>query len=283
MDNKLKKIGITGASGFIGRNLLNHLSSRGYEVTGFTSSQGAQDLDFLDLNDVAQLESKLKTIEILIHSAWMGSDRRNRNIAEVQKENISMVRNLVSVQKNTNITKIIGIGSQEELLDGDQPWSDDAKIHSSSEYGKAKHEIFNILSSSQAHFTWARLFSVYGRGDKRDWIITKAVEHIKDNRTVSFGQCSKPWSLTHIDDISFAFELMIKNNTCGVLNLSNLDAPLLINHLQLLESLARKNLFTFNENNTEERELSRTNGIIDTIGWEPKLSREERFFELLHQ
>ena len=67
MDNKLKKIGITGASGFIGRNLLNHLSSRGYEVTGFTSSKDAQDLDFLDLNDVAQLESKLKTIEILIH------------------------------------------------------------------------------------------------------------------------------------------------------------------------------------------------------------------------
>ena len=283
MDQKLKKIGITGATGFIGRNLLKHLSSRGYEVTGFTSRKDVQDLDFLDLNDVAQLESKLNAIEILIHSAWMGSDRRNRNIAEVQKENVFMVRNLVSAQKNTNITKIIGIGSQEELFDGDQPWSDDAKIHSSTEYGKAKHEIFDILSSSQANFTWARLFSVYGKDDKRDWIITKAVEHINDNRKVSFGKCSKPWSLTHIDDISFAFELIIKNNTCGVLNLSNLDAPSLINHLQLLESLARKNLFTFNENNTEERELSRTNGIIDTIGWEPKLSREERFLELLHQ
>ncbi len=283
MDEKLKKIGITGATGFIGRNLLNHLLSRGYEVTGFTSRKDVQDLDFLDLNDVSQLESKLNTIEILIHSAWMGSDRRNRNIAEVQNVNITMVKNLVSAQKNTNITKIIGVGSQEELLDGDQPWSDDAKIHSSTEYGKAKLEIFDILSSSQANFTWARLFSVYGRDDKRDWIITKAVEHINDNRTVSFGKCSKPWSLTHIDDISFAFELMIKNNTCGVLNLSNLDAPSLINHLQLLESLARKKLFTFNENNIEERELSRTNGIIDTIGWEPKLSREERFLELLHQ
>ena len=283
MDAILKKIGITGAGGFIGRNLFNHLSSRGYDVIGFTSSQDTQDLDFLDLNNAAQLESKLKNIEILIHSAWIGSDRRNRNISEIQKENISMVRNLVSAQKNTNITKIIGIGSQDELLDGDQPWSDDAKMHSSSEYGKAKHEIYDILSSSQANFTWARLFSVYGVSDKRDWIITNAVNHIKENRAVSFGQCSKPWSLTHIDDISFAFELIIKNNTCGVLNLSNLDAPLLINHLQLLESLARKKLFTFNQNSIAERELSRTIGIIDTIGWKPKLSRGERFLELLRQ
>lgn len=279
----MKKIGITGAGGFIGRNLLNHLLSRGYDVTGFTSSQDTHDLNFLDLKDVAQLESKLKTIEILIHSAWMGSDRKNRNIAKVQKENVFMVRNLVSAQKNTNITKIIGIGSQEELFDGDQPWSDDAKIHSSSEYGKAKHEAFDILSTSHVNFTWTRLFSVYGRGDKRDWIIPKAVKYIKDNRVTSFGQCSKPWSLTHIDDISYAFELIIKHNVSGVLNLSNLDAPLLRNHLQLLESMARKNLFTFTENNIKERELSRTFGIIDTIGWEPRLSREERFFELLGQ
>jgi nucleoside-diphosphate-sugar epimerase len=281
VDAKLKKIGITGASGFIGRNLLNYLSTCGYDITGFTSSHGCKDLSFLDLNDVNQLESKLKTIEILIHSAWTGSDRKNRDIAEVQRRNINMVKNLVIAQKNTNITKIIGIGSQEELIDGDQPWSDDAKFNSSTEYGKAKHEIFSILSNSRMNFTWVRLFSVYGRNDKRDWIFTNAVKYINENRTASFGLCSKPWSLTHIDDILFAFELIIKNNIFGVLNLSNLEAPLLINHIQLLESLAGKRLFTFVENSIPERELSRTIGAIDTIGWEPRLSREERFIELL--
>jgi len=281
VDTKLKKIGITGANGFIGWNLLSYLSSKGYEVAGFTSNQDSERLNFLDLNNVTDVESKLKDIDILIHSAWAGSDRSSRNIAAVQEKNVSMMKNLISAQKNTNITKIIGIGSQEELLDGEQPWSDDARIIPSSEYGKAKLEAFNILSSSLASFTWVRLFSVYGRGDKRDWIITKAIQYLKENRKTSFGLCSKPWSLTHVDDISCAFELIIKNDTCGVLNLSNLDAPLLMDHLHLLESLAGKKLFTFRENNTPERELSRSIGLVDTIGWKPSLNREERFFELL--
>ena len=281
MDTKLKKIGITGANGFIGGNLLRYLSSKGYEVTGYTSNQNNEGLNFLNLNDVTEMESKLQDIDVLIHSAWTGSDRRSRNITAIQEKNISMMKNLINAQKNTNIKKIIGIGSQEELLDGEQPWSDDAKIVPSSEYGKAKLETFNTLSSNLANFTWVRLFSVYGRGDKRDWIITKAIKCINENHKALFGQCSKPWSLTHIDDISSAFELIIKNDTCGVLNLSNLDAPLLIDHLRLLESLAGKKLFTFRENNTPERELSRSIGLIDTIGWKPSLNREKRFFELL--
>ena len=277
----MKKIGITGANGFIGGNLLRYLSSKGYEVTGYTSNQNNEGLNFLNLNDLTELESKLQDIDVLIHSAWTGSDRSSRNITAIQEKNISMMKNLISAQKNTNIKKIIGIGSQEELLDGEQPWPDNAKIVPSNEYGKAKLETFNTLSSNLANFTWVRLFSVYGRGDKRDWIITKAIKCINENHKAAFGQCSKPWSLTHIDDISSAFELIIKNDTCGVLNLSNLDAPLLIDHLQLLESLAGKKLFMFRENNTPERELSRSIGLIDTIGWKPSLNREKRFFELL--
>ena len=69
MDTKLKKIGITGANGFIGWNLLSYLSSKGYEVAGFTSNQDSERLNFLDLNNVTDVESKLKDIDILIHSA----------------------------------------------------------------------------------------------------------------------------------------------------------------------------------------------------------------------
>jgi nucleoside-diphosphate-sugar epimerase len=277
----VKKIGITGSNGFIGQSLLHYLTSLGCAVKGFTSNSMAQGLTYLDLTDVAQMESKLADIDILIHSAWVGSDRVNRNKFDVQQKNICITKNLVEISKNTNIDRILGIGSQDELLDGEQPWKDESKTFPLSEYAKAKKESFDVLATSSVNFTWARLFSVYGKSDKRNWIITKAVKSLREDRPAIFGKCSKPWSLTHIEDVAVAFELLIENEINGIVNISNLESPSLKNHLQLLQSISRKDLFTFEQNDTSERELSRTVGIIDKIGWKPKLSREERFLELL--
>ena len=148
---------------------------------------------------------------MLIHLAWVGSDRGNRNFSEIQQRNVLIAENIVSVLKDTNISRLIGVGSQDELLDGEQPWQDHSKIYPTNAYSKAKNQCFEIFSESITNFTWARLFSVYGRNDKRSWVITEAVKAIKNNTTVSFGNCSKPWSLTHINDVCLAFELLLEN------------------------------------------------------------------------
>lgn len=125
------------------------------------------------------------------------------------------------------------------------------------------------------------MFSVYGRGDKRNWILTKAIKYLKENLKASSGKCSKPFSLTRVHDIAVGFDLIIKDNTCGVSNLSSLDFPLLIDYLKFLELLAQKNLFTFIENDTPEWELSRKVESIDTIRWQPTLDKKEGFLEVL--
>ena len=281
MDNQVRKIGITGANGFIGQNTLKYFASLGYSVKGFTSSDSIPSLTYLDLNDPAQMESKLADIDVLIHSAWVGSDRFNRDKSDVQDKNISIAKNLIKISRNTNISRIVGIGSQDELLDGEQPWKDESRMFALTEYAKAKVASFNIFATSAVNFTWARLFSVYGKSDRRDWIITRAVKCLREDIPVTFGKCSKPWSLTHIEDVAIAIELLVKKEISGSVNISNLESPSLKNHLQLLQSISCKNLFTFRPNATLERELSRTHGVIDKIGWKPTVNRKERFLELL--
>jgi nucleoside-diphosphate-sugar epimerase len=277
----VRKIGITGANGFVGQNTLKYFESLGYLVKGFTSSDSIQSLTYLDLNDLTQMESKLVDIDVLIHSAWVGSDRFNRDKSDVQDKNIAIAKNLMKISRNTSISRIVGIGSQDELLDGEQPWKDESKMFALTEYAKAKVESFNIFASSAVNFTWARLFSVYGKFDKRDWIITRAVKCLREDIPATFGKCSKPWSLTHIEDVAVAIELLVKKEVNGIVNISNLESHSLKNHMQLLQSISGKDLFTFAPNATPERELSRTPGVIDKIGWKPILNREERFLELL--
>jgi nucleoside-diphosphate-sugar epimerase len=281
LDAELIKVGITGSGGFIGGNLASQLVAKGYSVRAFTSNRRNHDLVYLDWKHEKQVEAEFKDLDVLIHCAWLGSDRQSRLNAEVQKKNLLVADRIVKIQKHVGIPKIIGVGSQDELIDGDQPWTDNAKISPSSEYAKAKYQTLNIFKENIENFTWARLFSVYGKNDKRDWIINNAVKAIKNNVGITFGECSKPWSLTHVNDISTAFETILNKSLTGVVNISDLNAPSLRNHLELMQSLAKKELFGFKSNNVNQREISIASGILDIAGWKASVSREEGFLELL--
>jgi nucleoside-diphosphate-sugar epimerase len=281
LDAELIKVGITGAGGFIGGNLASHLTSKGFSVRAFTSNRKNHDLIYLDWENDKQIESEFNDLDVLIHCAWLGSDRNSRLNSETQKKNLSITNRIVKIQKRIGIPKIIGVGSQDELINGEQPWTDHAKILPISEYAKAKYQTLNIFKESIDSFTWARLFSVYGKNDKRDWIIPIAVKALKNNSSITFGECSKPWSLTHVNDISTAFETILDKNITGIVNISDINAPSLRNHLDLLQRLARKEIFEFKPNNINERELSISSGILENAGWKVRISREEGFLELL--
>lgn len=274
-------IGVTGANGFIGKSLVKFLISEGFSVTKFTSDSNLKEMTYVNWEDKKQLESNFGNLDVLIHLSWVGSERQLRYIQDVQQINVRRIKTLVSILKNTNISQIIAVGSQDELKDGLQPWSDDSPFSPISEYGKAKFESFNLFKNHSNNFTWVRLFSVYGKNDKRDWILMKACAAIQNNTGLVFGSCTKPWSLTHVSDVSRAISLIIKQNLSGTVNLSALEAPTLKNHLLFLEYLSRKKLFTFLDDSKLEREVSRSTGILDSIGWLPLVSREEGFLELL--
>jgi nucleoside-diphosphate-sugar epimerase len=275
------RIGVTGANGFIGKSLVSVLETKGYSVTKFTSNFENSYTTYLNWDDHNQIESSFASLDVLIHLSWIGSLRALRDDRSVQQINVKRAETLAAILKNTDISRVIAIGSQDELKDGSQPWSDDSLFSPISEYGKAKFESFNLFNNHNVDFTWARLFSVYGKNDKRDWILMNACSAIQNSSRMIFGRCAKPWSLTHVSDVSRAICLIIEQNIFGTVNLSSLEAPTLKNHLQLLEQLSGKQLFTFLDDSKLEREVSRSTGILESIGWFPLVSREEGFLELL--
>lgn len=274
-------IGITGSNGFIGKNLSDYLIKEGYFVTKFSSNKFSKDFTYLDWENLHNLEDKLANLDVLIHLSWIGSEREFRFNKLVQDLNVKRVKSLISVQKNIRLSRIIGIGSQDELRDGLQPWNDEEFFDPNSDYGRAKKECFLLLHENIKNLSWARLFSVYGKGDKRNWILTNAVAAIKSNSKIIFGRCSKPWSLTHVSDVSRALGTVLKANLLGTLNVSSLDSPILRNHLEYLEDLAGTDLIRFSKDINLEREISRSSGSLDAAGWSPLISRKEGFLELL--
>ena len=144
----MNKVGITGSGGFIGGHLASYLTSKGFTVRAFTSDRNNHNLIYLNWENEKQIESEFNNLDVLIHCAWLGSDRKSRLNAEIQKKNLSFTSRIVKIQKNLGIPKIIGVGSQDELIDGEQPWGDSAKISPISEYAKAKYQTLNIFSEN---------------------------------------------------------------------------------------------------------------------------------------
>lgn len=277
------KIGITGAGGFIGQHLLTHLKKNGFSVKGFTSNRLNRHLLYVDLFDLNSIKNNFHDLDVLIHLAWIGSDRKNRNIIEVQNKNVLIAQNLINAKKNMRVKKIIGVGTQEELKDGEQPWGEDSSFSPITYYAQAKYKVFSLINDNFEEFTWARLFSVYGLHDKRDWILNRGVLAILNNEVISVGECEKPWSLTHVSDVAAAFKVILELRLSGIINISSLEAPILRSHLELLQSIVNKKVFEFKQNEVEQREVSRNIGKLETAGWKELWNREMGFRELLKQ
>jgi hypothetical protein len=133
----------------IGKVLINE----GFSVTKFTSDSNLKDMTYVNWEDKKQLKSNFGNLDVLIHLSWVGIERQLRYIEDVQQINVRRTKTLVSVLNNTSISQIIAFGSQDELKDGSQPWSDDSPFLPISEYGKAKFESFNLLKNHSNSFT----------------------------------------------------------------------------------------------------------------------------------
>lgn len=259
-----------------------YLKNFGFDVTGFSSQSefGAT----LDLFNPMEIESKLSDFDVLIHSTWAGSERISRESPEIQDLNINITRNLVESLTDSKISQIICFGSQAEFSHLDYPWTDESPMNGESKYALAKKESYELLKNSKLNLAWLRLFSVYGTGDRRDWILPNTLTSLKNNQKIALGACNQSWSLTHVEDVAQAVKRVIETKTCGKFNVSDLTSIPLRNHLLLLQELLGKHdLISFSENHILERHLIRTPGTIESLGWKPKITTTVGFKRMIDE
>ena len=157
-----KKILITGAGGFVGRNLSEYLPARGYEVHAFSHKT-------LDLSDEYAVAEKLAAIgpAVIIHCATVGGSRKtgyDAGAADVVSKNLRMFFNLARSLKPGMRLLTMGSGAEydkrhflpkisEEDFDSHVPADD---------YGYAKYVVSKYIERTE-NITCLRIFGLYGR------------------------------------------------------------------------------------------------------------------------
>jgi len=276
-------ISVTGASGFIGREVVRQLEAKNISVKKLSHKNVNTDAMQINFQSLQEIESALKNSEILIHCAWDGSDRPNRNNKIVQERNLVLANNLISVIPDTNIKKVLILGSQEEFGDTSRILKDDSPEKPETYYAKTKIRIReNFSQLNNIKLIWCRLFSVYGPEDSRDWIFNQAIKALQSDQKREFGLCDLPWSLTHVRDASNGLIKALEFNESTTLNVADLQALPLKDSLLLLEEIAGKaGLFKFIDNNFPSKQLLREPGVIDNLGWKCSITFQQGFEEIL--
>jgi nucleoside-diphosphate-sugar epimerase len=138
MPNKQKTIIITGASGFLGSNLVKHFSKAGWQVRAlvrdakkYSSSKNIEYINW-DLKDQKVSDSIFKNADYLVHTAYIKYNRQNPDAMAV---NVAAARKLIALSRKYKLSKNVFISTMS------------AHAGAQSVYGKQKLKIEKLFNT----------------------------------------------------------------------------------------------------------------------------------------
>jgi dTDP-6-deoxy-L-talose 4-dehydrogenase (NAD+) len=228
------KILLSGASGFIGRHLLNTLIDRGHSVTALgrnpdsvTACDGRGQFDFIhcDLEKTpAILQENCANYDLLIHGAW---DRlEDYRDAWHFEENLHRHKKFLTGLLKAGLPQVTVLGTCLEYGLQEGALSEEAPCKPVLAYPRAKqalHEhLLELQQSREFRLQWLRLFYIYGpdqRGKSLFSQLQKAIDDGLDEFAMSPGDQVRDY--IHVDDLApMIAEIAENRNFDGTVNCS---------------------------------------------------------------
>lgn len=180
------KVLVTGAKGFIGKNLVARLKYKeDVEVTEY------------DVNDrIEDLQNKINEFDFIFHLAGVN---RPQNIEEFYQGNSDLTKRIVDLIKDKNIPLVI-TSSIQASKDND--------------YGKSKKIAEDYIKENLSNYYIYRLHNVFGKWCRPNYnsVIATFCYNIANNLDITINDENTELELIYIDDIIEEFISVMKGN-----------------------------------------------------------------------
>ena len=286
---------VTGASGFLGARLVGRLLAHGHSVSILlrptTSPWRLKDsLSHVrviegSLEDLGGLREGLQKqpVDITFHLAWSGVRGIDRNNAELSIRNINGSLQLWKILHESGCLCMIGAGSQAEYGPYSSAISENMTTRPVTAYGASKLAIGILLKqlcfSSKMHFSWIRVFSLYGPGDDEMNMVPSLIHSLLRGTCPKLTLGEQVWDYLHVDDAAEAFCAVAENNAEGVFNLGSGCPVLLRDFVETVRNTINPELpLGFGEVPYRPDQVMHLLANIDLIqaatGWYPQISMQ---------
>jgi len=224
----MKKILVTGANGFIGRQCLLTLVEAGYEVHGtYFSSVISQipevQMHKIDLLEEGQANSLMKNLRPshLLHFAWVTTPGLLWNSQDNRRWKESSL-NLAQRFKEQGGERAVFAGTCAEY-----DWSygvcseKSTPLNPKTFYGQCKKELFESLKEMDFDWAWGRIFHLYGPHEPQKKLTASVILSLLKGENALCSHGNQERDFLHVQDVAHAFVTLLEGSIQGAVNIGS--------------------------------------------------------------
>lgn len=241
-----KKILVTGANGFIGKELVNQLSAKRYKIVCFDLNfdetyKKNKNVEFFKGSILNELElfRAMKNCSHVIHlAAALGVQYTEKNRLECFEINIEGTKKVLEACVKSGIKKIIFSSSSEVYGNQNKKiFDENTDLQVLSNYGISKivgeEYLRAYYEKYKLKYNIVRFFNVYGSNQKDNFVMTKFIKSIIKNKDLYiYGSGNQMRSFCHVNDAVKGIILVLNKGKLNKLyNIGNDKEPIKVYEL----------------------------------------------------
>jgi UDP-glucuronate 4-epimerase len=276
----LSRYVVTGAAGFIGSHLTEHLLERGDEVVAVDSFTDYYDPAQKDENsaafsvkrvDIAETDLDLRSFDGVFHLAAQPGVRPSFDRLDTYlRRNVLATQRVVAAATQARV-RVLLASSSSVYGDADvYPTPENAELHPLSPYGITKLAAEHLVRAYAADAAILRFFTVYGPQQRPDMSFSLLADALLSDREFElFGDPSR--SFTFVDDVVDAtIAAMERAPTGAVYNVGGGEEASLREAIALLERISGRSArvrLAERARGDARRTAADVTRIRDDLGW----------------
>ncbi len=214
MATSLRRVLVTGASGFLGSHVVRTLVSRGIAVRaqGRDAARLVFDADvdvcLTALDDIAALTAAARDCDAIVHAAALSAPWGARQT--FIDANVIGTTNVITAARASGVRRLVHISSPAVIFDGrDQHLLNDSApypSHDGSNYARTKRAAEELVRAATPHLETVTLRpkAIYGDGDRA--LVPRLLHAARRGALPQIGDGLNAVDVTHVDDVVQAID-----------------------------------------------------------------------------
>jgi len=291
------RIFITGGTGFVGKYIVKELRKGGHELLLLSrvNRRSEVGIHYLrgDISDVSKWEKKLKIFkpQAAVHLAWEGLPSQE---FDVTVKNLVGGLNCVRALGEAGCKMVVVAGSDQEYGHTGKKANENSPTKPYNMLFAGKTSLYwlaaKIAEQHKMNFIWARMFFIYGAGQRSGALIPYMVSSLKKGEKPEIRNPYGANDFIYIEDLARAVALLTTRKPKSGNEIYNIGSGKLTPTSKIIENVY-KNFglsapkFSKNPNGpaTWKGCYADISKIKKDYGWKPRLSLEEGIKKMVTQ